>query len=84
MDFLRKSIGKKGEVINMPYYYTCPHCGANLDPGERCDCISYGLDPDISHRIGNRCNNQSIHEKNTNTIIFLTTERSNYGKRKQA
>jgi hypothetical protein len=18
---------------------TCPHCGANLDPGERCDCI---------------------------------------------
>ena len=22
----------------MPYYTTCPHCGANLDPGERCDC----------------------------------------------
>lgn len=22
----------------MPYYYTCPNCGANLDPGERCDC----------------------------------------------
>lgn len=20
------------------YYGTCPHCGANLDPGERCDC----------------------------------------------
>ena len=20
------------------YYYTCPFCGANLDPGERCDC----------------------------------------------
>lgn len=20
------------------YYYTCPHCGAALDPGERCDC----------------------------------------------
>ena len=20
------------------YYHTCPHCGANLDPGERCDC----------------------------------------------
>ena len=19
-------------------YYTCPHCGANLDPGEKCDC----------------------------------------------
>ena len=22
----------------MPYYRTCPHCGANLDPGESCDC----------------------------------------------
>lgn len=22
----------------MKYYWTCPHCGANLDPGERCDC----------------------------------------------
>lgn len=20
------------------FYYTCPDCGANLDPGERCDC----------------------------------------------
>ena len=20
------------------YYWTCPDCGANLDPGERCDC----------------------------------------------
>ena len=19
-------------------YWTCPLCGANLDPGERCDC----------------------------------------------
>lgn len=22
----------------MPYYNTCPNCGANLDPGEPCDC----------------------------------------------
>ena len=20
-------------------YITCPYCGANLDPGERCDCL---------------------------------------------
>ena len=20
------------------YYYTCPNRGANLDPGEHCDC----------------------------------------------
>jgi len=22
----------------MSYFKTCPHCGANLDPGEVCDC----------------------------------------------
>lgn len=22
----------------MAYYRTCPYCGSNLDPGERCDC----------------------------------------------
>ena len=22
----------------MPYYRTCPYCGAHLDPGERCGC----------------------------------------------
>lgn len=26
----------------MCYYKTCPACGANLDPGEICDC----QDPD--------------------------------------
>jgi len=20
------------------YFVTCPYCGSNLDPGERCDC----------------------------------------------
>lgn len=22
----------------MSYFRTCPYCGANLDPGEICDC----------------------------------------------
>lgn len=22
----------------MPYYRSCPDCGAALDPGERCEC----------------------------------------------
>lgn len=22
----------------MAYFNTCPMCGSNLDPGERCDC----------------------------------------------
>ena len=28
-------LGKGGK---MPYYKTCPRCGAALDPGEICDC----------------------------------------------
>lgn len=27
----------------MTYYWTCPYCGANLDPGERCDCREGGV-----------------------------------------
>ncbi len=23
---------------DLMYYHTCPHCGANLAPNERCDC----------------------------------------------
>ena len=25
-----------------PYYTVCPCCGANLDPGEQCDCQDAG------------------------------------------
>ena len=25
-------------ALVMAYYRTCEHCGANLDPGESCDC----------------------------------------------
>ncbi len=28
----------------MAYYYTCPDCGANLDPGEKCDCRKEAVD----------------------------------------
>ncbi len=27
---------KKG--VEVMQYWTCPECGANLDPGEKCDC----------------------------------------------
>lgn len=39
---------KPSELRKPRYYHTCPCCGANLDPGERCDCdeaanlIEYG------------------------------------------
>ncbi len=38
----------------MAYYYTCPFCGSNLDPGERCDCqvaAKQEPDPVIGKRI---------------------------------
>ena len=31
----------EGDERIMSYYYTCPICGANLDPGEQCDCQEY-------------------------------------------
>lgn len=31
-----EAMRKEGK--EMPYYEPCPRCGANLDPGEKCDC----------------------------------------------
>ena len=28
-------------------YYTCPRCGASLDPGEQCDCTKKALEQEI-------------------------------------
>ena len=28
----------------MSFYKTCPNCGANLDPGERCDCLEIQIE----------------------------------------
>jgi hypothetical protein len=30
----------------MAYFNTCPRCGSNLDPGERCDCEAAGEQQD--------------------------------------
>lgn len=37
MHFIR--VKRKGRVQKRPYYNTCPYCGSNLDPGERCICL---------------------------------------------
>ena len=34
------------------YYKVCPNCGANLDPGERCDC-------EDTKEPGRRCEHRS-------------------------
>ncbi len=28
----------------MAQYWTCPDCGANLDPGEPCDCKKHSVE----------------------------------------
>lgn len=38
----------------MAYYRTCPYCGANLDPGERCDCRVQAAFVDNGHFLGSR------------------------------
>lgn len=39
----------------MPYYRICPHCGAALDPGERCNCREEKeAAPVLEHRDGQK------------------------------
>lgn len=43
----------------MPYYRTCPDCGAALDPGERCDCQDKEkAAPVLEHRNGQRMDHE--------------------------
>ena len=37
----------------MAEYRTCPYCGANLDPGERCDCEKNSAPDAANIRDGN-------------------------------
>lgn len=37
----------------MAEYRTCPYCGANLDPGERCDCTKKSAPDADTIRDGN-------------------------------
>lgn len=47
----------------MAYYNTCPHCGCNLDPGERCDCLKeqnrkQELYEDVYKKLTNTCHTE--------------------------
>lgn len=41
-------------------YYTCPRCGANLDPGERCDCRQQSYKEEIIDMVQNHADSQWI------------------------
>lgn len=48
------------------YYNVCPYCGANLDPGERCDCTETEKPPtDVPASVGGS-------EKNICAVIHFT------------
>lgn len=46
------------------YFYTCPYCGSNLDPGERCDCIDNDKMQQIEYE-------QNTEEEQNGQIIFV-------------
>ena len=49
----------------MAYYNTCPDCGANLDPGEKCECNGKGLP---------RSNGNSPSKNGSSTIVAQNSE----------
>lgn len=41
------------------YYHTCPICGANLDPGEPCECQGNQTEPEeIKEEKEDGCNDK--------------------------
>ncbi len=42
-------------------YWTCPECGANLDPGEKCDCEEQKNAPPCGNTEQGKNKNISIH-----------------------
>lgn len=36
------------------YYWTCPFCGANLDPNEKCDCENNKNFKEVSNNVRNQ------------------------------
>lgn len=65
------------EIKRMAFFNTCPKCGANLDPGEKCDCdeinhkhesICLPFEPDIEeleHERDEQGNKYSVNRKST-------------------
>lgn len=50
----------------MPYYKTCPLCGATLDPEERCDCQDKEeAAPVLEHRDGPKVESESPNPHST-------------------
>lgn len=69
----RRYGGKYERRLFMPYYRTCTHCGANLDPGELCECeifLKVVHDPTGRGNLLNRLNELELLDS------FLRVERA--------
>ena len=44
------------------YYWTCPYCGANLDPGEPCDCRKE--DPADDYKLVQKGGDENVQRNN--------------------
>lgn len=42
----------------MSYFVICPDCGANLDPGEQCDCKHNAVDNGAASNVFVRTNSR--------------------------
>lgn len=56
----------KGEQMN--YFKTCPYCGANLDPGEVCDCRDKAKTPAGAANAGEGRVEHVDHDVSTSSI----------------
>ncbi len=45
----------------MAYYHVCPFCGANLDPGEHCDCKEKATPGEEDRKVANQNSSNTVY-----------------------
>ena len=46
--------------MSKPYYWTCPYCHSNLDPGESCDCQKYNDKPPEDYKLVQKGGDENV------------------------
>lgn len=52
----------------MPYYRTCPLCGAALDPGEHCDCQDKETAPSAANAESGKVDHELSDPRSTSIL----------------
>lgn len=58
-------------MSKVPYYHTCQLCGANLDPGESCDCQD-SSDNQVTTKVTEKSAPKENAKKEKNNDNFLS------------